>query len=66
MAKLKKQKRETFWTKAKVAWLRKYFPSNSTAWCANMLCYPLASVKKKASRLGLKKTKKYMRALGRA
>jgi len=54
------------WTKAEIALLKKMFPSNATAKVAAKLGRPLDNVKKKASRMGLKKTKKHLKMLGRA
>jgi len=54
------------WSKSEVALLRKLFPSNPTAKAAVRLGRSLDTVKKKASRMGLKKTKKYMKSLGRS
>jgi len=53
------------WSKSEVALLRKLFPNNPTAKVAARLGRSLGTVKKKASRVGLKKTKKYMKSLGR-
>jgi DNA-directed RNA polymerase specialized sigma24 family protein len=53
------------WSKSEVALLRKLFPNNSTAKVAERLGRSLDTVKKKASRMGLKKSKKYMKSLGR-
>jgi hypothetical protein len=53
------------WSKSEVALLRKLFPSNPTAKVAAKLGRSLDTVKKKASRIGLKKSKKYLKSLGR-
>ena len=73
MAKKKKAKKKAkkkltkgLWTKADVSILRKLFPSNPTAKIAAKLGRPTDAVKKKASRMGLRKSKKYMKSLGRA
>lgn len=73
MAKKKKAKKKAkkkltkgIWTKADVSILRKLFPSNPTAKIAAKLGRPTDAVKKKASRMGLRKSKKYMKSLGRA
>ena len=73
MAKKKKAKKKAkkkltkgIWTKADVNMLRKLFPSNPTAKIAAKLGRPTDAVKKKASRMGLRKSKKYMKSLGRA
>jgi len=54
------------WTKDDVKYLRKYFGSHSTRGVAAALNRPIDATKKKASRLGLHKTRAYMRTLGRA
>ncbi len=54
------------WTKADINQLKKLFPSNPTASIAAKLGRPTEAVKKKASRMGLRKSKKYMKSLGRA
>jgi hypothetical protein len=53
------------WSKSEVALLKKLFPNNSTAKVAGRLRRSLDTVKKKASRMGLRKTKKYLKSLGR-
>jgi len=54
------------WTKGETTLLKKMFPNNATAKVAAKLGRPLDNVKKKASRMGLKKTKKHLKTLGRA
>jgi hypothetical protein len=69
MAKKKKTKKKLtkgIWTKADVNTLRKLFPATPTAAIAAKLGRPTDAVKKKASRMGLRKSKKYMKTLGRA
>jgi DNA-binding NarL/FixJ family response regulator len=61
----KKKLLKGLWSKGEVALLRKLFPGNPTAKVAVKLGRSLDTVKKKASRMGLKKTKKYLRSLGR-
>jgi len=53
------------WSKSEVSLLKKLFPNNPTAKVAARLGRSLDTVKKKASRMGLKKTKKYLKSLGR-
>jgi hypothetical protein len=53
------------WTKADLQLLKKMFANASTAAVAKKLGRPLEPVKKKASRMGLVKSKKYMKTLGR-
>jgi hypothetical protein len=61
----KKKVTKGSWSKSEVALLRKVFPNNPTAKVAKRLGRSLDTVKKKASRMGLKKSKKYMKSLGR-
>lgn len=67
MAKKKAKKKaiKGLWSKSEVSLLRKLFPSNPTAKIAGKLGRPTDAVKKKASRMGLRKSKKYMKSLGR-
>jgi hypothetical protein len=69
MAKKKKAKRKVtkgLWSKSDINLLKKLFPNNATAAIAKKLGRPTDAVKKKASRMGLRKSKKYMKSLGRA
>jgi hypothetical protein len=70
MAKKKKAKKSKkakgLWSKADINLLTKLFPNNPTASIAAKLRRPTEAVKKKASRMGLRKSKKYMKSLGRA
>jgi len=61
----KKKLVKGLWSKSEVSLLRKLFPSNHTAEVASRLGRSLDTVKKKASRIRLKKSKKYMKSLGR-
>ena len=61
----KKKVTKGLWSKSEVALLKKLFPNNSTATVAAKLGRSRDTVKKKASRMGLKKSKKYMKSLGR-
>ena len=61
----KKKLVKGLWSKSEVTLLRKLFPSNPTAEVASRLGRSLDTVKKKASRIRLKKSKKYMKSLGR-
>ncbi|MDI9432063.1 MAG: hypothetical protein RBR19_03910 [Sedimentisphaerales bacterium] len=54
------------WSKDDVKQLRKLFPNHATAEVASSLGRPTEAVKKKASRMGLKKARGYMRSLGRS
>jgi hypothetical protein len=62
----KKKIVKVLWSKSDVALLRKLFPNNPTAKIAARLGRSLDTVKKKASRMGVKKTKKYLKSLGRS
>jgi hypothetical protein len=53
------------WTRDDVQHLKKLFPDRPTAEVAAELGRPTEAVKKKASRMGLKKSRRYMRSLGR-
>jgi hypothetical protein len=69
MAKKKKAKKRVtkgLWSKSDISLLKKLFPNNATAKIAKRLRRPTDAVKKKASRMGLRKSKKYMKSLGRA
>ena len=61
----KKSARGT-WSTKDVSLLKKLFPSHPTAEIAKKLKRKTDAVKKKASRMGLKKSKKYMKSIGRA
>ncbi len=71
MAKKKKAARKTrkkrgLWSKDDVKLLKKIFRNSSTAAVAKELGRPLDAVKKKASRIGLTKSRQYMKSIGRA
>jgi hypothetical protein len=53
------------WTKNDLRDLKRLFPGRSTEEVAQLLHRPLQAVKKKASRMGLKKNRKRMKALGK-
>jgi hypothetical protein len=61
----KRRKAPKRWTTRDVNLLKKLFPTNPTSMIAKKLKRKLDAVKKKASRMGLKKSKKYLRSLGR-
>ena len=61
----KKKVAKGLWPKSEVALLRRLFPNNPTAKVTARLGRSLDTVKKKASRMGLKKSKKYLKSLGR-
>jgi len=70
MAKKKKvAKKKTpkgLWTKADISLLKKLFPNNATSKIAAKLGRKTDAVKKKASRMKLRKSKKYLKSLGRS
>jgi transcriptional regulator of aromatic amino acid metabolism len=62
----KKKLIKGLWSKGEVSLLKKLFPNNPTVKVAARLGRSSDTVKKKASRMGLKKSKKYLKSLGRA
>ncbi|MCK4753436.1 MAG: hypothetical protein KAS75_08310 [Planctomycetes bacterium] len=68
MAKKKKntRKKRGTWIAGDIKMLKSIFGNEPTAEVAKALGRPLEAVKKKASRMGLRKSKRYMRSLGRA
>ena len=62
----KKKLVKGLWSKSEASLLRKLFPNNPTAKVADRLGRSTDTVKKKASRMGLKKSKKYLKSLGRS
>jgi len=64
--KAKKKLRKGASSKADLALLTKLFPNNPTAAISAKLGRPNDAVKKKASRMKLCKSKRYMKSLGRA
>jgi len=69
MAKKKKKKKKLkkgLWSRGELTLLKKLFPNNPTAQIAAKLRRPNEAVKKKASRMGLRKSKRYLKTLGRA
>ena len=54
------------WTKSDLQTLKKLFSNSATADVASKLGRPTEAVKKKASRMGLRKSKRYMKSLGRS
>ena len=61
----KKKPIKGLWSKSEIALLKKLFSNNLTAKIAAKLGRPNDAVKKKASRMGLRKSKKHMKSLGR-
>jgi hypothetical protein len=65
MAKNKKAPKGV-WSKSDVNLLKRLFPTNPTSKIAAKLSRATDAVKKKASRMGLKKAKRYLKSIGRA
>ena len=63
---VEKKAAKGLWAKAEVSLLRKLFPTNPTSKIAKQLRRKTDAVKKKASRMGLRKTKRYLKSIGRA
>jgi hypothetical protein len=53
------------WSKEEIRTLKKIFKANSNQAVANVLERTPKAIERKAAKLGLVKTKKYMRTLGR-
>ncbi len=70
MAKKKRKKKKKLikglWSRGELTLLKKLFPNNPTAQIAAKLGRPNDAVKKKASRMRLRKSKRYLKTLGRA
>jgi hypothetical protein len=62
----KRKKAPKLWTTSEVNLLKKLFPTSPTSKIAAQLRRKTDAVKKKASRMGLKKSKKYLKSLGKA
>jgi hypothetical protein len=65
MAK-KKRLVKGLWSESEVRLLKKLFSNNLTGQVAAKLGRSTDTVKKKASRMGLRKSRRYLRSLGRA
>jgi len=63
---VKKKKAAKGWKPNEVALLKKLFANNPTSAIAKQLRRKTDAVKKKASRIGLRKSKKYLKKIGRA
>ncbi|MHC4389270.1 MAG: hypothetical protein ACYSX1_11785 [Planctomycetota bacterium] len=63
---VKKKTPKGGWKPEQVALLKKLFPNNPTSKIAKQLRRKTDAVKKKASRMGLRKSRKYLKKLGRA
>ena len=68
MAKKKKRAKlkKGLWSKGELTKLKTLFPNNPTAKISAALGRPNDAVKKKASRMGLRKSRNYLKKLGRA
>jgi hypothetical protein len=53
------------WTPADIRTLKKLFPHSDSGEVAAAMNRPYQAVRKMASRMGLRKTRKYMRSIGR-
>jgi hypothetical protein len=62
----KKKNPKGMWPVRDVNLLKKLFPTNPTSKIASRLGRKTDAVKKKASRMGLRKSKKYLKSIGRA
>jgi len=62
----KKKSPKGTWSAKDVSLLKKLFPKNPTSKIAAKLGRATDAVKKKASRMGLSKDKKYLKSIGRA
>ncbi len=60
-----KKRKKGLWTKDETNLLKKLFANNPTAPIAAKLGRATDTVKKKAARMGLRKSKRYMKSLGR-
>ena len=68
-AKNKPAKRKTprgVWSTSDLNLLKKHFPDTPTAQLAKKLKRKADAVKKKASRMGIRKSKRYLKSIGRA
>ena len=62
----KKKVAKGLWSKSEINLLKKLFPNNPTAKVAARLGRPAEAAKKKAYSIRLKKSKKYLKSIGRA
>jgi len=66
MAKRKRKLTRKRWTREEIKFLKKVFRNMRTADVAKQMKRTVSSVQQKAIILGLKKTKKYLKSIGRA
>jgi len=64
--KVKKKAPRGTWSAKDLATLKKLFPNKPTAEIAKKVGRKIDAVKKKASRMGIKKSKRYLKTLGRS
>jgi hypothetical protein len=62
----KRKKAPAMWSTRDINLLKRLFPKNPTSKIAKKLKRKTDAVKKKASRMGLKKDKRYLKSLGKA
>jgi len=62
----RKEVKKGLWTDQETQTLKKLYSNNLTAEVAAELGRGTDAVKRKASRMGLRKTKKYLKSIGRA
>ena len=62
----KRRKAVPMWLTRDINLLKRLFPANPTSKIAKKLKRKTDAVKKKASRMGLKKSRKYLKSLGKA
>lgn len=65
MAKRKRKLTRKRWTREEIKFLKKVFRNMRTADVAKRMKRTVSSVQQKATILGLKKTKKYLKSIGR-
>ncbi len=66
MAKRKRKLTRKKWTREEIKYLKRVFRNMRTADVAKQMRRTVSSVQQKATILGLKKTKKYLKSIGRA
>ncbi len=66
MAKRNRKLTRKKWTREEIKYLKRVFRNMRTADVAKQMRRTVSSVQQKATILGLKKTKKYLKSIGRA
>jgi len=66
MAKRRKKITTGPWSKAEIKQLRQLYPKMTTREAAETIGRPVEATKKKAYKLGLSKSKRYLKSIGRA